>query len=355
MRFTHETLPQRVVFAAGQSPSAVAAEIEALGGSRVMLIASDREKDLADPIAKEIPVVLRHEEVVMHVPVEVAERARRAAAEAGADILVSVGGGSTTGLAKAVAMTTGLPIVAVPTTYAGSEATNVWGLTKGETKTTGVDDKVLPASVVYDAGLLTTLPGSMTVASGLNAMAHCVDSMWAPRTDPIDRALAQEGIRALAVGLPTVAQDSTSVTGIEQTLYGGYLAAVAFASAGSGMHHKICHVLGGMFNLPHAQTHAVVLPYVLAFNAPHALDAEARIAQALGTVFRTGTANAGLAALREVLGAPRALRDYDMPEDGIAKALGPITKAIPADNPTPVTDENLTALLKAAWAGEPIS
>ncbi|MDH6626243.1 maleylacetate reductase [Streptomyces sp. LBL] len=355
MRFTHETLPQRVVFAAGKSPAAVAAEVHALGGSKVMLIASDRERGLADPIAAEIPVVLRHEEVVMHVPVEVAERARRAATGVGADILVSVGGGSTTGLAKAVAMTTGLPIVAVPTTYAGSEATNVWGLTRGETKTTGVDSKVLPASVVYDAGLLTTLPGEMTVASGLNAMAHCVDSMWGPRTDPIDRALAQEGIRALATGLPTVADDSTSVGGIEQTLYGAYLAAVAFASAGSGMHHKICHVLGGMFNLPHAQTHAVVLPYVLAFNAPHAPEAEARIAQAFGAVFRTREASAGLAALRQALDAPRALRDYGMPENGIAKALGPIMKALPADNPTPVTAENLTALLEAAWAGDPIN
>jgi alcohol dehydrogenase class IV len=355
MRFTHQTLPQRVVFAAGESPAAVAAEVEALGGSKVMLIASDREKELADPIAKEIPVLLRHEEVVMHVPVEVAGRALRAAVDAGVDILVSVGGGSTTGLAKAVALTTGLPIIAVPTTYAGSEATNVWGLTEGETKTTGVDDKVLPASVVYDAGLLSTLPGEMTVASGLNAMAHCVDSMWGPRTDPIDRALAQEGIRALATGLPAVAADSTGVEGIEQTLYGAYLAAVAFASAGSGMHHKICHVLGGMFNLPHAQTHAVVLPYVLAFNAPRAPEAEARIAQALGTVFRTRTANGGLAALRRTLDAPQALRDFCMPEDGITKALGPITQAIPADNPTPVTDENLTALLKAAWAGDPIS
>ncbi|MEV0643267.1 maleylacetate reductase [Streptomyces sp. NPDC050619] len=351
MKFTHATLPQRVVFAAGESPAAVAAEVEALGGSKVMLIASDREKELADPIAKEIPVVLRHEEVVMHVPVEVARRARRAVADAGADVLVSVGGGSTTGLAKVVALTTGLPIVAVPTTYAGSEATNVWGLTEGETKTTGVDDKVLPASVVYDAGLLTTLPGEMTVASGLNAMAHCVDSMWGPRADPIDRALAQEGIRALATGLPAVADASTGVEGIEQTLYGAYLAAVAFASAGSGMHHKICHVLGGMFNLPHAQTHAVVLPYVLAFNAPHAPEAEARIAQAFGS----RKAGAGLAALREVLDAPRALRDYGMPEDGIAKALGPITKAIPDNNPAPVTDENLTALLKAAWAGDPIN
>ncbi|NGO09902.1 maleylacetate reductase [Streptomyces sp. HC44] len=354
MRFTHETLPQRVVFAAGESPAAVAAEVEALGGSRVMLIASDREKELADPIAKEIPVVLRHDEVVMHVPVEVARRARQAAAAADADILVSVGGGSTTGLAKAVAMTTGLPIVAVPTTYAGSEATNVWGLTEGDTKTTGVDNGVLPASVVYDAGLLTTLPGAMTVASGLNAMAHCVDSMWGPRADPLDRALAQEGIRALATGLPAVADDSTSVEGIEQTLYGAYLAAVAFASAGSGMHHKICHVLGGMFNLPHAQTHAVVLPYVLAFNAPHAPEAEARIAEALGAVFDTQAAGAGLAALRQVLDAPKALRDYGMPEDGIAKAVGPIMKAVPANNPTPLTDENLTALLEAAWAGDPI-
>ncbi|GAA3848526.1 MULTISPECIES: maleylacetate reductase [Streptomyces] len=355
MRFTHETLPQRVVFAAGESPAAVAAEVQALGGSKVMLIASDRERELADPIAKEIPLVLRHEEVVMHVPVEVAGRALRAASDAGADILVSVGGGSTTGLAKAVALTTGLPIVAVPTTYAGSEATNVWGLTEGETKTTGVDDKVLPASVVYDAGLLTTLPGEMTVASGLNAMAHCVDSMWGPRADPIDRALAQEGIRALATGLPAVAEDSTSVEGIEQTLYGAYLAAVAFASAGSGMHHKICHVLGGMFNLPHAQTHAVVLPHVLAFNTPHAPEAESRIAQAFGTVFHTKDASAGLAALRQALDAPRALRDYGMPEDGIAKALGPIMKAIPANNPTPVTYANLTMLLQAAWAGDPVN
>ncbi|MFI7504888.1 maleylacetate reductase [Streptomyces sp. NPDC049687] len=351
MKFTHVTLPQRVVFAAGESPAAVAAEVEALGGSKVMLIASDREKGLAEPIAKEIPVVLRHGEIVMHVPVEVARRARRAAADTGADILVSVGGGSTTGLAKAVALTTGLPIVAVPTTYAGSEATNVWGLTEGETKTTGVDDKVLPASVVYDAGLLTSLPGEMTVASGLNAMAHCVDSMWGPRADPIDRALAQEGIRALATGLPAVADASTGVEGIEQTLYGAYLAAVAFASAGSGMHHKICHVLGGMFNLPHAQTHAVVLPYVLAFNAPHAPEAESRIAQAFGSQ----KAGAGLAALRSALDAPRALRDCGMPGDGIAKALGPIMKAIPDNNPAPVTDENLTALLKAAWAGDQIN
>lgn len=259
-----------------------------------------------------------------------------------------MGGGSATGLGKAVALTTGLPVVAVPTTYAGSEATNVWGLTESGTKTTGVDDKVLPRSIVYDAELLTSLPADMSVASGLNALAHCVDSMWGPRADPIDQALAGEGIRALAAGLPVVAADGGAIEGIEQTLYGAYLAAAAFASAGSGLHHKICHVLGGMFDLPHAQTHAVVLPHVLAFNAPSAPEAERRIAAAFGTA----TAVEGLAALRAEVGAPRALKDYGMPEEGITKAVAPIMAALPAGNPAPVTEENLTALLRAAWEGE---
>ena len=347
VQFIHETLPQRVVFAPGAAPTAVAAEVAELKATNVMLIAAPTEAALADRVAADLPVAVRHDEVVMHVPVETAERARKAAAEAAVDALVCVGGGSTTGLAKAVALTTGLPIVAVPTTYAGSEATNVWGLTDGEVKTTGVDPRVLPRSIVYDASLLLTLPVEMSVASGLNALAHCVDSMWAPRADPIDRALAGEGIRGLARGLPAVAADPTGLDGRQQTLYGAYLAAVAFASASSGMHHKICHVLGGMFNLPHAQTHAVVLPHVLAFNAPAVPETERRVAEAFGSP----TALAGLAALRATLNAPRALRDYGMPEDGIARAVAPVLAAIPADNPTPVTEENLTALLRAAWEG----
>ncbi len=347
MRFIHETLPQRVVFAPREAPAAVAAEVAALKARKVMLIAAPREAALADRVGAHLPVAVRHDEVVMHVPVDVADRARKAATEGSVDALVCVGGGSTTGLAKAAALTTGLPIVAVPTTYAGSEATNVWGLTDDEVKTTGVDPRVLPRSVVYDASLMLSLPVEMSVASGLNALAHCVDSMWGPRADPIDRALAGEGIRGLARGLPAVAADPAGLDGREQTLYGAYLAAVAFASAGSGMHHKICHVLGGMFNLPHAQTHAVVLPHVLAFNAPAVPKTERRIAEGFGSP----TAVAGLAALRETLDAPRALRDYGMPEAGISRAVAPILAAVPADNPAPLTEENLTALLRAAWEG----
>lgn len=291
-----------------------------------------------------------HHEVVMHVPVEVAERARAVAGEQHVDALVCIGGGSTTGLAKAVALTTGLPIVAVPTTYAGSEATNVWGMTEASRKTTGIDARVLPRTIVYDAALMLTLPVDMSVASGINALAHCIDAMWGPRVDPIDQALAAEGIRALSRGLPRVVRDPTGLPGREQTLYGAYLAAIAFASAGPGLHHKICHTLGGMFDLPHAQTHAVVLPYVTAFNGPAAPAAQERIAAAFGA----DSANAGLDLLRAAIDAPTALRDHGMPEDGIAAAVEVIVGNVPAGNPAEVTTQNMTALLRDAWEGAPV-
>src|SRR3954470_8649867 len=207
VRFTHDNLPQRVVFASFDAAERVAEEVSRLGASRVMVIAGEAEATLADPVAAGVPVAVRHTEVVMHVPTDVADRARKVAEEQQVDVLVSIGGGSTTGLAKAVALTTGLPIVAVPTTYAGSEATNVWGLTESGRKTTGVDPRVLPRAVVYDASLMLSLPAELSVASGLNALAHCVDSMWGPRVDPIDQALALEGIRALADALPQVARE----------------------------------------------------------------------------------------------------------------------------------------------------
>jgi maleylacetate reductase len=341
MRFVHDTLPQRVRFATGEATAQLAEEVEERGYSRLMVIAAKNRED----VAAGLPVAVWHDEVAMHVPVEVAGRARAVAARHEVDALVCVGGGSATGLAKAVALTTGLPIVAVPTTYAGSEATNVWGLTEAGRKTTGVDDRVLPRTVVYDASLTVGLPVALSVASGLNAVAHCVDSMWAPRADPLNAALAAEGIRALNAGLPLVFTDPTGLAGREQALYGAYLAAVAFASAGSGLHHKICHVLGGMFGLPHAQTHAVVLPHVLAFNGSAAPEAERRLAAAFGAP----SATEGLATLRSTVDAPVSLRALGMPEDGIPAAAEAVLAAVPASNPAPVTTENVTARLYAAW------
>jgi maleylacetate reductase len=201
--------------------------------------------------------------------------------------------------------------------------------------------------VVYDAALTLEMPARLSALSGLNALAHCVDSLWAPRADPIATALALEGARALDAGLRRVHDDPHDVEGREQTLYGSYLAAVSFAAAGSGLHHKICHVLGGRYDLPHAPTHAVVLPYVLALNAPAAPDADARIAQAFGT--ETGLE--GLQALRSRLDAPRALRDYGFEEDQIPDAVKAILPSVPESNPATVTPENLERLLQSAWEG----
>jgi len=349
MNFEHVTLGQRVLFGFGKAAEHLAAEAARLDSHRVMVIASPSQAPTAARITADIEVALHYDDVAAHVPVEKAEKARIALAEHGIDLLVCVGGGSTIGLAKAIALTAAVPILAVPTTYSGSEATNVWGLTQDGRKTTGIDDDVLPETVIYDAQLSTSLPSDLSVASGLNALAHCVDSMWGPRADPINQALGLEGIRALTAGLPAVKRDPTAIEGREQLLYGAYLAAVAFASAGSGMHHKICHVLGGTWNMPHAQTHAVVLPYVLAFNAAHAKAAEARMA----TAFGAPSALQGLLTLRETLEAPRALSDYGFTAAHIEEAVQLILPVIPASNPRRPTSKNLTALLIAATAGEP--
>jgi maleylacetate reductase len=347
LNFEHVSLGQRVLFGSGKAAENLTAEVARFDAKRVMVIASGAGAQVAADVSAGIEVAVNYGDVAAHVPIEKAEKARATAAGHRIDLLVSIGGGSTTGLAKAVAMTSGLPIIAVPTTYSGSEATNVWGLTEASRKSTGIDDRVLPATVIYDAALTLSLPVGLSVASGLNGMAHCIDSMWAPGTDPINQALAAEGIRALNRGLPRIFKEPQDLAGREQALNGAYLSAVAFASAGSGMHHKICHVLGGTWKMPHAQTHATVLPYVLAFNAPQAPDAAARIADAFGS---EGPA-AGLDRLRTAVDAPKALKDYGFAEKNIPEAVELILPVIPASNPRKVTHSNLTELLTAAWAG----
>lgn len=348
MIFRHESLPQRVLFGAGRAREFLAAEMERAGSRKAMVIASARDERTVASLTSGLDAALVWNDVVQHVPKENAEAARKAAADAGIDVLVSIGGGSTIGLAKAVALTTGLPIVAVPTTYAGSEGTNIWGMTENGVKTTGVNPIVLPVTVIYDPELTLSLPAALSISSGLNALAHCVDSMWAPGANPINGALAVEGIHALARGLPILHRDASDIAARESLLCAAYLSATAFASAGSGMHHKICHVLGGRFNLPHAETHAVVLPHVLGFNAEAAPEAEQRISSALGSQ----DALEGLNALRASLNAPSALRDYGLAEGNIAEAADLILPIIPSSNPRAVSRVELQMLLHAVWAGE---
>jgi maleylacetate reductase len=336
--FTYDALPGRVVFGAGTARTELAGEIDRLGATRILLIASDRDAErvqvLTRPFADRIAATFTA--VREHVPVATAEAARAAAA--GADAVLCVGGGSTIGAAKAVALTTRLPILAVPTTYSGSETTPIWGLSDGGVKTTGVDLAVLPRTVVYDPELTASLPPELAAASALNAMAHCIEAFWAPRRNPVSSVLAEDGVRSLAAGL----RDGDPAL----LLQGAYLAGTAFAVAGSGLHHKLAHVLGGL-GLPHARTHAVVLPHVLAFNAPGSPEATVRIARALGC----DDAVAGLRAVIDTAGIPRGLRELGLRSDQLDDVAARTEAVVPADNPVPVGHGALRRLVQVAWEG----
>lgn len=337
--FSYDALPARIVFGPRAARTRLAAEIATLGARRLLLIASERDADrIAEIVAPFADLIAGSFTAVReHVPVATAEAARAAAT--GCDALLAIGGGSTIGAAKAVALTARIPIVAVPTTYSGSEVTQIWGQTDGGRKTTGVDPAVLPRVVVYDPELTASLPRELAVASGLNAMAHGVEALWAPGRNPVSSAVAGEGIAALATGLRS--GDPADL------LRGAWLTAAAFAVTGSGLHHKLCHVLGGM-GMPHARTHAVVLPHVLAFNAPGAPDAAGRVAVALDVADPV----AGLRALADDLGVPRGLRGLGLAEDRLDGAADLTEPSVPKDNPVPVGDGALRRLVRAAWAAE---
>jgi maleylacetate reductase len=351
-RFTYTAQPGCVVFAAGAARTVLAPEVERLGARRVLLIATDRDRALIDELAAPLGdrIAGRFSEVRPHVPLAVAERARAAARDTGADALVAVGGGSTIGTAKAIALESGVPIAAVPTTYAGSEMTPVWGLTDARRKTTGTDPRVLPRVVVYDPELTFALPAAVTGPSAMNAMAHCVEAFYAPGANPIADLMAEEGIRALAAGVPGAVARPTELESRAETLYGAYLAGAAFAVVGSALHHKVCHVLGGAYDLPHAGLHTVMLPQVTAFLEPALPDVMARVARALGDRGRDGAA-VGLYDLAAAIGAPTALEQIGMRADDLDAAARLALAKVPADTPRPLAERDVRSLLERAFTG----
>jgi alcohol dehydrogenase class IV len=347
--FVYEALPGRVVFSPGMAAERLHSEIEGLGASRVLLLVTEQERELAERLAKPLGgwVAGIFTGIRPHVPVEVAREATEEARRVDADCLVCFGGGSTTGAAKAIALETGLPIVAVPTTYAGSEMTPVYGLTEGNRKTTGKSMSVLPKVVVYDPELTFSLPDFVTGPSAINALAHCVEAFYASGANPISSLMAEEGIRAIADGLPDAVLNPEGLSGRSKTLYGAYLAGAAFASAGGGIHHKICHVLGGAYDLPHAETHTIVLPHATALNRNAIPQAMARIARALGR----DDAAEGLYEFATEVGTPVALKDIGMREEDLEEATGLCTEVVPEDNPAKVGEAEIRQLLKDAHEG----
>lgn len=349
MPFTYQASATRVVFGVGALQQ-LQREIDLLGARRALLLSTPGQASptqrLAVQLGERAAGVFAG--AVMHVPVTVAEQARAEAHRLSADCLIALGGGSTTGLAKAVALDSGLPIIAIPSTYAGSEMTSIWGLTDGGVKRTGRDVRVLPRTVIYDPELSRALPFGITVTSCLNAIAHAAEGLYAHDGNPIISLMAEEGIRACAAALAPLAADPQHLDARGDALYGAWLCGTVLGAVAMGLHHKLCHTLGGTFNLPHAETHTVVLPHALAYNAPNAPGAMARIARALGVA----DAPLGLQQLTQRHGAPTSLKALGMPADGLDR-VADLAVQNPYPNPRPLERAALRALLQRAYDGAP--
>jgi maleylacetate reductase len=347
LSFAYDMLPSRVVFGVG-SLDKLPEEIERLGATRALVLSTPEQREQGQQIVDRLGsrAVGLFDKAVMHVPLEIAEQAREQAKAMGADCCVAIGGGSTTGLAKAIALVSTLPILAIPTTYAGSEMTPIWGITESGLKKTGRDPRVLPKTVIYDPALTASLPPMLSATSGMNSIAHCVEALYSKDANPIVSMIAEEGIRALAAGLPLVVKDPSNLEARSSALYGAWLGGVSLGAVGMALHHKLCHTLGGSFNLPHAETHTVVLPHAAAYTAPGAPEAMSRVARAL----RTSSAAQGLYDLAISLGAPTSLAALGLKAGDLDKAAD-IAVQNPYYNPRPITREGIRALLEDAFAG----
>ena len=342
----HMRMP-RVVFGAGALQH-VRREVEAIGAERALVLSTPGQAALAERV---VALLGEHaagvfSQAAMHVPVEIVSAAEDVVQSVDANCLIAIGGGSTTGLAKALALDSGVPVIAIPTTYAGSEMTTMYGLTEGGTKRTGRDAAVLPRCVIYDPELSLGLPFGITLASAINAVAHAAEGLYAPDGNPVVDLFAEEGIRKIAAALPRLQQNPRDIAARGDALVGAWMCGTVMGSITVGLHHKLCHTLGGSFGLPHAELHTVVLPHALAYNAPAVPAAMQKIAAAL----QAPSAPAGVFDLAARHGAATSLQAIGMSSSDLDRAAD-LAMQNSYPNPVPLQRERLRELLQRAWEG----
>jgi alcohol dehydrogenase class IV len=348
--FIYNASPSRVIFGRGtiqQLPS----EISRQALKSPLLLTTPQQVAQAETLKTILNGAIAgiFTEATMHTPTNITEKALEYARSISADSIISIGGGSTIGLGKALSIRTGLPHICIPTTYAGSEMTPILGETADGVKKTRSDPKILPGTVIYDVDLTMTLPASMSATSGVNAIAHAVEALYAQNTNPVISLLALEGTKALASALPKIVAAPSDVEARTKALYGAWLCGLCLGSVGMSLHHKLCHTLGGSFNLPHAETHTIVLPHALAYNAPEISGVMKQLAEVLPG--SDGDAIKGLNVLLENLKVKRGLKEFGMKEEDVDKAAD-IAVSNPYWNPRKVEKEGVRELIRRAWAGE---
>ena len=349
MNFHYTALPWNIIFGVG-ALNRLPEELAKLGYGRALVLTTPKQTASGQDILKLLgdKAVGLFDQAMMHVPVESLDLAVAEVKRLGADCSVSVGGGSTTGLGKALAFHLDLPNIVVPTSYAGSEMTNVWAVTKNQRKVTRRDNVVVPTLTLYDPELTLTLPPVFAAASGMNAMAQAVANAAAEDANPVSSVMALEGIRALSRSLPVIIADPGNMDARTEALYGACLAAAALGTGTTGLHHRLCHTFGGTFNTPHAETHTVLLPHSVAYNAGARPVSTGRVAAAMGA----NDAATGLFELARKLGAPTALTDIGVRQADLDEAVT-VALETPINNPEPVTRERLRTLLENAYHGHP--
>jgi maleylacetate reductase len=346
LKFIYSGSPAHIVFGEGRSAE-VGKWVEKLGCSKALVLSTPHQAADAKALAERLgPLAVGvFDGAVMHTPVDVTERAMEAAKQSGADCVVALGGGSTTGLGKAIAYRTDLPQIVIPTTYAGSEVTPILGQTEGGRKTTVHSPSILPEVVIYDPALTTGLPVGMSVTSALNAMAHAVEALYAEDGNPISTLMAVEGLRAFKRSLPDIVTTPQSPELRADALYGAWLCGTVLGTVGMALHHKICHTLGGTFDTPHAETHAIMLPHTAAYNAVAVPQLLAPVAEIFG-----GSVGGGLWDFARTIGAPLSLRELGLSQEDLDRAAKIATEN-PYWNPRPIDQASIRALLQNAWEG----
>ncbi|WP_076862574.1 maleylacetate reductase [Bradyrhizobium mercantei] len=345
--FAYNAPATRVIFGSGTRAS-LADEVRRLGCRRALLLSTAPQRGEADALAADLGPLAAgvFAEAAMHTPIEITARAVAQARALDADCVVAIGGGSATGLGKAIALHTDLPQIVLPTTYAGSEATAILGQTEGGRKTTLRSPKVQPEVIIYDVDLTLTLPPQQSAVSGLNAIAHAVEALYAHDRNPVTSLIAAEAIRRFTQSLPKLVAAPDDREARSDALYAAWLCGCCLNAVSMRLHHKLCHTLGGIFDLPHAEAHAVILPHAVAYNAPAAGDAMQRIAFALGA----SDASVGLYDLANRLGAPTSLAALGLQPSDIDRAAAAAAET-PYPNPRPLSLPALHALLSDALHG----
>lgn len=343
--FEFSGISTRVVFGAG-TLSKLPEELARLGAQSPFIVSTAQQIDAAHDLEARIGATVSgiYAGAVMHTPTDVTARALEAFRASDADCIVAIGGGSTIGLSKALATRTGANQLVIPTTYAGSEMTDILGETENGRKVTRRDPSIRPETVIYDVDLTLTLPPQLTTTSALNAIAHGIEALYAPDANPILSLMAGEAMSAFAEALPLVMAEPGNSDARARVLYGAWLCSTTLGYITMGLHHKLAHVLGGSFGTPHAETHAILIPHVAAFNAEAAAEQLAPVARAFGS---TG---GGLWDFAKSCGAPLRLSDLGLTRDDIARATA-IAAESPYSNPRPVSQDAIHAILEAAWEG----